>query len=70
MKVTPWFGASQQPPVRNGWYDVRWSGAAKAWGKRLYWNGKDWRISEGIWFVSDFGNWRGDQWRGLTQPAK
>lgn len=60
-KLTPWFKATTQKPVRVGWYDF-YDGL---WGKhiRVMWNGKYW--------VLDNGNritlYSCDKWRGIMR---
>lgn len=70
MKMTPWFSAKKQKPVRIGWYDVRWAGSKEAWSKRLYWNGKNWFIRYDSTVISNFSTWTGDSWRGLAEQPK
>lgn len=70
MKLTPWFIANKQPPLRNGWYDILWAGSETPWSKRLYWNGKNWLIRPDATVESNFATWNGDKWRGLAKPQK
>lgn len=63
MKLTPWFCAVTQPPVRPGWYDVRYAGNRREHPARFWWTGQSWRDApRGQW---PFFGMEGDLWRGL-----
>jgi hypothetical protein len=60
--LTPWFSATTQKPVRNGWYDF-YDGL---WHQqvRAMWNGEYWVWDEGSRVIP----YPGDKWRGLLGP--
>ena len=68
--LTQWFDASEQIPVRNGWYDVQYAGSPSIY--RQYWDNVRWltQITTNKFQTSTMGTWFGDQWRGLRKPAK
>lgn len=72
MKMTPWFCALKQPPLRVGWYLCRNSPAAgcDALKYRRYWNGRHWLANGPRTRRVAFGTWTdANEWRGLTQRA-
>ena len=65
--TTPWYPASIKP-VREGWYEVKMVGIPEI--EKRYWNGTYWQFSKKDDRSSMFGDWTGDQWRGLTKKTK
>jgi hypothetical protein len=61
QKLTPWFSARTQPPVRVGWYDFY----DCLWGQfvRAMWTGKYW-VWEGGSRVNTYAY---DKWRGILK---
>ena len=62
MKRTPWFNAKTQPPVRDGWYEVRCKYGLRF--ERAYWSGRGWIGSDAKFAC--FGA-SCDSWRGLLK---
>jgi hypothetical protein len=63
VKLTPWFNAATQKPVRRGWYDFHdglWGGRVRA-----MWNGTYWTWTGG----SRVEPYRCDKWRGILGDA-
>lgn len=71
MKTTRWFRCYDEPPVRDGWYDIKWHGDAHQYCRRMYWQKGKWREHKNG-PLAEFGNqeprWAKDSWRGQTKP--
>lgn len=67
MKKTPWFGASEASPVRDGWYECRNSTALADWPILRYWDGSCWSFMNDREQQSAFGMFPENQWRGLAK---
>lgn len=65
MKLTPWFDCTTQPPVRSGWYDVKFSGTRGY--TRLWWRDDYWTVTPDDWYVFSEGVFHGAKWRGRLQ---
>jgi hypothetical protein len=68
VKLTSWFIALSQPPVRVGWYLCRNSGRPEdtSCAHRRYWNGRHWTTNGPGTPRELFGTWTAEnQWRGI-----
>jgi len=66
--LTPWFCAAECPPVRPGWYQVRyWSDVLRRWSFEVfrYWDGGAWSDEDGAIQLCPLSRY---QWRGRTAP--
>lgn len=70
MKKTPWFSALHEPPVRAGWYECRNAPDATDHALRAmrHWNGRNWSTTFSERVRTIFGQFAGNQWRGLKKP--
>lgn len=61
-KMTKWFNARTQPPVREGWYEFEFHERLGSRGeiRRHYWTGREWFN----------GAYSDERWRGLAEPPK
>lgn len=63
LKLTPWFCAATQPPVRAGWYEYKFAPESQV--HRRYFSEQEWHF-----FCSNrrgFKPYRGDRWRGVLK---
>lgn len=69
MQTTCWFPADE-PPVRPGYYEVRYSDESTMF---LYWSGERWQYKDHMEYAPLWGmpTGHGDEfWRGLTGRAQ
>jgi hypothetical protein len=65
---TQWFH-TRTPPVRAGWYEVRYSFAHPYRTHMQWWNGGHWLFRSDSIYSTDL-NTHGGYWRGLAQEPK
>lgn len=66
MKLTPWFDAQTQRPVRAGWYDYAWVERPRR-VQRLWWSGRGWGYTQHTIYALSVCD--GDKWRGVMQDT-